>query len=164
MANRQIGMKRTVLASDGSLGTFHAQEEYYSELMKQMLLNAGYSGIPIGKYELLDNSYRASGGFETGEYLIPHPSEKESKYVRRKNMSYFINYVKPIVDAHVNPIFKSEPIRSGASTIFSLFEDDVDGNNTTLTRFMKKAAIRAKLHGVEFIKSGVKPLALAMGI
>lgn len=151
MASERIGTKRTVLASGGRLSVFQEQESHYSELIKQLLLNAGYNGMPISKYELLDNSYRASGGFETGEYLIPHPSEKEDKYVRRKNMSYFINYVKPVVDAHVNPIFKAEPSRSGMSNTFSLFSEDVDGNNTTLTRFMKKAAIRAKLHGVEFI-------------
>lgn len=151
MANKRVGTKRTVLASDGRLSVFQEQESHYSELIKQLILNAGYDGLPISKYELLDNSYRASGGFETGEYLIPHPSEKNDKYIRRKNMSYFINYVKPVVDSHVNPIFKTEPTRTGMSNIFSLFTEDVDGNNTTLTRFMKKAAIRAKLHGVEFI-------------
>ena len=147
----QIGVKRTVMENGGSVNTYLETEEQYSELIKQLASLAKYDGHLIGKYELLDNSYRASGGFETGDYLIPHPSEKAEKYVRRKNMSYFINYVKPVVDAHVNPIFKTEPMREGMSSTFSLFENDVDGKKTTLTRFMKKAAIRAKLHGVEFI-------------
>lgn len=147
----QIGERRTVLEAGGSVHTFLEVEEQQSELIKQLSLIATYNGQLIGKYELLDNAYRASGGFETGEYLIPHPSERAEKYVRRKNMSYFINYVKPVVDAHVNPIFKTEPMRSGLSSTASLFEKDVDGKKTTLTRFMKKAAIRAKLHGVEFI-------------
>lgn len=140
-----------MMASGGSVNTFLETEEQYSELIKQLASIAKYDGNLIGKYELLDNAYRASGGFETGDYLIPHPSEKAEKYVRRKNMSYFINYVKPVVDSHVNPIFKTEPMREGMSSTFSLFENDVDGKKTTLTRFMKKAAIRAKLHGVEFI-------------
>ena len=147
----QIGERRTVLAAGGSVQEFLEVEEQQSELIKQLSMIASYNGQLIGKYELLDNAYRASGGFETGEYLIPHPSERAEKYVRRKNMSYFINYVKPVVDAHVNPIFKTEPMRSGLSSTASLFEKDVDGKKTTLTRFMKKAAIRAKLHGVEFI-------------
>ena len=147
----QIGERRTVLEAGGSVHTFLEVEEQQSELIKQLSMIASYNGQLIGKYELLDNAYRASGGFETGEYLIPHPSERAEKYVRRKNMSYFINYVKPVVDAHVNPIFKTEPMRSGLSSTASLFEKDVDGKKTTLTRFMKKAAIRAKLHGVEFI-------------
>lgn len=147
----QIGSKRTVLGANGAVESFIESEENSNELMKQILLSAQYDGKMIGKYELLDNSYRASGGFETGSYLIPHPSEQPSKYLRRQHMSYYINYVKPVVDAHVNPIFKSAPVREGMSKTYNLFINDVDGNNTSLTRFMKKAAIRAKLHGVEFI-------------
>lgn len=103
------------------------------------------------KYKLLDDAYRGSGGFEDGSYLIPHPVENADKYSRRQDMSYYINYVKPLVDAHVNPIFKTSPSRENTSNTYSLFVKDVDGAGTSLTRFMKKAAIRAKLHGVEFI-------------
>ena len=123
----------------------------YSSALQKVYSSAGYNGVLIDKYELLDNAYRASGGFEDGSYLIPHPREQAEKYIRRKNMSYYINYVKPVVDGHVNPIFKSKPIRKGLSPTYEKFIQDVDGNGTTLTRFMKKAAIRAKLHGVEFI-------------
>lgn len=141
----------TITGSDGAVRNYAEQESFRQEWYKQMMQMAIYSGQQIDKYELLDNAYRASGGFETGDYLIPHPSEKADKYQRRKNMAYFVNYVKPIVDALVNPIFKTDPVRSGYSNIFELFLQNVDGNDTTLTRFMKKAAIRAKLHGVEFI-------------
>lgn len=131
--------------------TFIGAEQFMSNELKKIYEAASYNGVLINKYELLDNSYRASGGFEDGSYLIPHPREQYEKYVRRKNMSYYINYVKPVVDSHVNPIFKSKPIRQNLSPTYEKFIQDVDGNGTTLTRFMKKAAIRAKLHGVEFI-------------
>lgn len=121
----------------------------YNETINQLM--ASYTGTPFNKYKLLDDAYRASGIFETGDALIPHPRETAEKYVRRKDMSYFINYVKPIVDAHINLIFKNEPVRQNTSSTYDLFLNDVDGNGTSLTRFMKKAAIRAKLHGVEFI-------------
>lgn len=130
---------------------FVGTEKFMSSELKKIYESANYNGVLINKYELLDNSYRASGGFEDGSYLIPHPREQEEKYIRRKNMSYYINYVKPVVDSHVNPIFKNKPIRKGLSSTYEKFIQDVDGNGTTLTRFMKKAAIRAKLHGVEFI-------------
>lgn len=120
-----------------------------SELIQQVI--ATYSNINIDRYKLLDDAYRASGGFETADYLIPHPSERAEKYLRRKNMSYYINYVKPVVNSLVNPIFKTEPIRDNISSQYKAFTEDVDGNGTTLTRFMKRAAIRSKLHGVEFI-------------
>lgn len=131
--------------------TFIGAEQFISNELNKIYEAASYNGVLVNKYELLDNSYRASGGFEDGSYLIPHPRELADKYVRRKNMSYYINYVKPVVDSHVNPIFKNKPIRQGLSSTYEQFIKDVDGNGTTLTRFMKKAAIRAKLHGVEFI-------------
>lgn len=90
-------------------------------------------------------------GFENGTYLIPHTSERNEKYTRRKNMAYYVNYVKPVIDAHVNPIFNTEPARQGMSSTFQRFIEDVDGNNTSITRFMKKVAIMAKLHGVQFV-------------
>lgn len=130
---------------------FLSSENTMSEELKMLCALAKFQGGQIDKWKLLDDAYRASGGFETGEYLIPHPSEKETKYLRRQNMAYFINYVKPVVDSHVNPIFKNKPIRTKISPTYEKFVDDVDGNKTSLTRFMKKAAIRAKLHGVEFI-------------
>jgi len=149
--NKQVGVKRTVYDNGGGLSEFIDADTRQSETMKAILTAAPYTGTPVNKYKLLDDCYRASGGFETGEYIIPHPRESIEKYVRRQNMSYYINYVKPIIDAHVNPIFKVEPTRQGMSNTYSLFVNDVDGNNTSLTRFMKKVAINAKLHGVQFI-------------
>ena len=144
-------MRRTIVGDNGALSEYTQMEQHYSETIKQLMLTAGYDGILVDKYELLDNAYRASGGFEDGSYLIPYPSERAEKYLRRKNMAYYINYVKPVVDAHINPVFKNPPTREGMSSTFQQFVNDVDGNGTTLTRFMKKASIRAKLHGVEFI-------------
>lgn len=130
---------------------FLGQEDAMSTELKKVYESACYDGVLVNKYELLDNAYRASGGFEDGSYLVPHPREQSAKYIRRRNLAYYINYVKPVVDSHVNPIFKNKPIRQNLSSTYEQFINDVDGNGTTLTRFMKKAAIRAKLHGVEFI-------------
>lgn len=146
----QVGEKRTVLDTGGKK-QFLESEHYYNELLTQMKLTAGYDATAIDKYELLDNAYRAKGGFETGDYLIPHPSELATKYDRRKKLSYFLNYVKPVVDSLVNPIFKTLPTRDNKSNTYELFENDVDGAGTGLNTFMKRVAIRAKLHGVEFI-------------
>ena len=137
--------------SNGEVRELDGHNHFQGEVYKQLSLMGRIIGDTIDKYQLLDDAYRASGGFEDGSYLIPHPSEGAPKYIRRKKMAYYINYIKPIVDALVNPIFKAEPTRSGMSNLYELFIKDVDGNGTTLTRFMKKAAIRAKLHGVEFL-------------
>ena len=139
------------MSSSGGIEHYEKVEQSFNELTQQLMMGAKYSSGSINKYKLLDDAYRGSGGFETGEYLVPFPVEKADKYARRQDLAYYINFIKPIIDSHVNPIFKSDPVRDNMSDTFKLFLKDVDGNNTTLTRFMKKAAIRAKLHGVEFI-------------
>ena len=149
--SERIAMKRLVMSNGGSVESFLETEDYTNELMKQILAGAPYNGQAFDKYTLLDDAYRGAGGFADGSYLIPHTRERNDKYVRRRNMAYYVNYVKPIVDAHINPIFRNEPSRDRMSPTFELFTHDVDGNGTPLTRFMKKAAIASKLHGVEFI-------------
>jgi len=151
-------LRRKVTGSNNEVVEFTQKERYRDELANQMLLMMKILGTTIDKYQLLDDSYRASGGFEDGQYLIPHPSEGVPKYKRRQRMGYYVNYVKPIVDALVNPIFKTDPVRSGTTDLYNRFIENVDGNDTTLTRFMKKAGIRAKLHGVEFIVMDMKEL------
>lgn len=140
------------MSGDGaSISAYTSAEANMSETVRMALGTAFYSGELINKYELLDNAYRATGGFADGTYLIPHPSEQADKYVRRQNLAYYINFVKPIVDAQVFPIFKTEPVREKINELYGRFIDNVDGNDTTLSTFMKRVAIRAKLHGVEFV-------------
>lgn len=120
-------------------------------LLLRLLASVPFHGMP-NKYKLLDDCYRASGGFEDGAYLIAHPREPADKYNRRRGLSYYCNYVKPVVDAHVNPIFKTSPRREfTGSKFYGDFLSNVDGKGTSMNRFMKRAAIRAKLHGVQFI-------------
>lgn len=158
MVAERVGFRRQVMGEGGAISTFTDSEKAMSETMRMVLLNAPFNSDFINKYELLDDSYRGTGGYEDGSYLIPHPREKVDKYNRRRTLAYYTNYVKPVVDAQVNPIFKQEPNRQNTSEEYTRFANDVDGNNTTLTRFMKKAAIRAKLHGVEFIVMDMEQL------
>ena len=130
---KEIGIKRTILGPDGSIQYYERAENRMSEAIEKAVFRQSI----FDKYSLLDDAYRGSGGFETGNYLIPHTAESAEKYARRKQMSYYINFIKPIIDSHVNPIFKSEPVRDGMSEIFELFTKNVDGNNTTLTRDRK---------------------------
>lgn len=151
MSIETVGITRTLQGNDGDIEHFTSVENNMNETMQQLLFKAPYDREFIGKYALLDDAYRASGGFEDGRYIIPHPRENGDKYRRRQQLAYFTNYVKPVVDGCVNPIFKVKPVRQNTSALYDIFLNDVDGNHTTLDRFMKKAAIRAKLHGVEFI-------------
>lgn len=103
-------------------------------------------------HTLLNDAYSGSGGFKDGSYIVPHPREPADKYSRRKFMSYYCNYVKPCVNAHVDPVFREYPVREyKANQYMDAFLDNVDCKGTKIDRFMKRAAIRAKLFGSTFI-------------
>lgn len=104
-------------------------------------------------YQLFADAYKGVGGFEDGTYLKKHERESDDKYAVRQQISYFLNYVKTTIDSHVNPIFKKPVARdfSKASKLFQEFAKNVDGNNTTLTNFMKIAALCAKQNGCALI-------------
>ncbi len=106
------------------------------------------------QYKLLQDCYEGGGGFLSGEYLEKHPREDAEKFKMRKNMSYFLNYTKPCVDAHVAPIFKRLANREWegvGSPAWETFINDVDFAGTDIETLMKKAAYSAKLNGCSFI-------------
>ncbi len=107
-------------------------------------------------YELLENAYKGSGGFIDGSYLVPHVRETADKYSRRQALSYYANYVAPVVNSLVDPIFRKTAVRDWdgrkiESTMFSNFQKDVDRRGTKIAKFMKRAAKIAQLHAVCFI-------------
>lgn len=112
----------------------------------------------VDDYQLMDDAYKGAGGFKDGDYLVPHPRETVEKFERRKSMAYFLNYVKTVVDSHVNPIFRKTPSRmwgknnqGGPTPLLDQFTKDVDTNRSTIDRFMKRAAKEAKRQGVVFV-------------
>lgn len=105
-------------------------------------------------YKLLRDAYNGEGGFLDGSYLEQHPREDPRKYAMRKRLSYYLNYTKPCLDAHVAPIFKSLAIRDyegAGEKIWETFAKDVNFLGEPIEKLMKKAAYSAKLNGVSFI-------------
>ena len=108
----------------------------------------------IDKYELLRNAYYGTGGFETGDYLVQHKRELPENYENRKMIAYFLNYVAPVVNSHVDPVFRKEAQRDWegpGANLWEAFFRDADCSGYSLPRFMKRAAQEAKLFGVTFV-------------
>lgn len=96
----------------------------------------------------LRHAYHGSGGFKTGDYLVPHPRETQAKYDRRRFMAYYTNYVRPCVDSFVNPIFKKRPVREyKPNAYFDGFLKNVDSGGSKIDAWMKNAALKARLYG-----------------
>lgn len=105
-------------------------------------------------YQLLENAYEGTGGFKDGSYLIQYPRESPEKYSARKKMAYYLNYFKPCIDAHVDPIFEKTPVREWKGTagdLWKMFMDNVDITGTNLDETMKNAAQISKIYGIAFI-------------
>jgi len=108
----------------------------------------------MSQYQLLKDAYFGTGGFENGGYLEKHKRESDQDFEYRRKNAYYLNYVMPIVNALVDPVFKRPPLRDyegGADAAVEEFLKDVDGNGTKIGAFMKLAASTAKLYGVAFI-------------
>lgn len=104
-------------------------------------------------YRLLTDAYYGSGGFANGEYIVKHRRELPENLTARKNISYYLNYVAPVVNSHVDPIFAKTQVREweGRNAFVDPFLNDVDGAGTHISQFMKRAALSAKLFGVCYI-------------
>lgn len=98
---------------------------------------------------LLQDSYYGTGGFETGEYLIPHRRERSLKYDKRREVAYYLNYVAAVVNSHVDPVFNQAIQRDWKGNVyFDKFNENADCDGNTLNDFMKQAGLSAKLKGM----------------
>lgn len=103
-------------------------------------------------YKLLHDAYYGDGMFYDGSALIKHERESIKNYRRRRKLAYYLNYVGPIVDCSVLPVFNDEIKRDYNDTAkFKMFLDDVDRVGTSLQDFMSRQAVAAKLYGVVYI-------------
>lgn len=103
-------------------------------------------------YKLLHDAYYGDGMFYDGSALIKHARESNKNYSRRKKLAYYLNYVGPIIDSSVLPVFNDEIKRDYRDTAkFKMFLDDVDRVGTNLQDFMSRQAIAAKLYSVVYI-------------
>lgn len=109
--------------------------------------------VSIYDYDFLYDSYTGGGGYLEGTYIIPHPREDTDKLLRRRRLSYYSNFVKPVVDSLTNPIFRKEIARDwgGGNNIIGDFQQDVDRFGNTMNSFMKQCCRMAKLYGSVFV-------------
>lgn len=118
-----------------------------------MYIDATVEGVTSKDYKFLKDAYYGKGGFATGRYLLKFGREGASDFLNRQSCAYYPNYIKPCLNSQVDPIFRSFPVREAAvpSQIWDEFLKNVDGRGTPMDRFMKKAAVAAKLYGCVFI-------------
>jgi len=102
-------------------------------------------------YEILDHAFNGSDGFKSGEYIVPHWRERGQRYQTRKNNAWYLNVFKPIINAHVDSLYKTEPQRDIQSDILSRIEKDIDKKGNSANVFFKRATREATLQGKTYI-------------
>lgn len=103
-------------------------------------------------FQLLRDAYYGTGGFADGGHLVQHKRETLEKYQSRQELAYFLNYTAPAVNSHVDPIFRQEISRDWTGgKLWEQFVDDTDNAGTKIQGLAKRAALGAKLFGVNFI-------------
>lgn len=103
-------------------------------------------------YQLLRDAYYGTGGFADGGYLVKHKREALEKYQNRQELAYFLNYTASAVNSHVDPIFRNEISRDWkGGKQWEQFVDDTDNAGTKIQGLAKRAALGAKLFGVNFV-------------
>ena len=102
---------------------------------------------------LVRNAFYGSEGFADGSYLMKYDRETAENYATRRNLAYYFNYTKPMVEGAVDPVFREYPTRTTGvkDARWDAFLLDVDGMGTAIDDFMADAALDAKLDGSVFI-------------
>ncbi len=100
---------------------------------------------------LVQDSYDGGGGFANGGYLFKYPREQD--YLERRKMAYYINYMKPIIDSKVSPVFSIAPQRefNDATGLIDNFLLNADCNNTTLEKMIESATLQTVMKGNGFL-------------
>lgn len=103
--------------------------------------------------KLLRHAFFGTGGFRDGTYLVQYPRESDDKYARRRKAAFYINYVRPIIESHVKPIFRRGIKRTdgGGNPAWTEFVKDCTTGGVDIDGFMRERAAMAKRSGCDLI-------------
>lgn len=132
----------------------------YPENTPDLVADSDYDPITAcSNYEFMTNAYEGTGGFRSGRYLVPHTTELQMFFSRRKQMAFYKNYTMPIIRATIDPVFANDIKRqvlvneeTAPDTMYiSQFVKNVTGSGVNMQRFIDKALTLAALHNLGFV-------------
>lgn len=104
----------------------------------------------INRYIFQTEAYEGTGGFDSGSYLIAH--QREAWFQNRMKFSVYVNFVRPIIKAMVEPVFVKEPTRGyRTSPLTESFIQDSTLSGINMTEFTEKCLTYLRLHSVVFV-------------
>ena len=111
------------------------------------------------EYQFLMDAYTGLGGFKNGSYLIKHPRETEEKYKARKQLAYYPNFTKKVLNAYISHMFK-EPINRDSKGFqeVELFWEKSNPKGEYIDKAMKRYSTLAFVYGTLFLIVDRKPI------
>jgi len=104
----------------------------------------------LAEYRLTQDAYSGDNGFADGSHLFKY--EREEDFEKRKSMASYSNFLKPIVDARVDPVFVEEAKRVYKdNAILDAFIENADNNGTSLQEVIHNATTNTVLLGNDFL-------------
>jgi hypothetical protein len=109
----------------------------------------------LSQYTLLHDAYYGTGGFKDGRYLVPHIRTNPEQFMEMKAQAFYSNYLKPVLNSHVSPIFAQDAQRTWDERFdedlrLQGFLDNADGLGHSLQRVSKRSARMSKLYAACF--------------
>lgn len=110
----------------------------------------------LSQYEFLHDAYYGTGGFKDGRFLVPHIRTNPEQFKEMKAQCFYSNYLKPVLNSHISPIFGQDAKRTWAEQyaedeILTGFLDNCDGMGHSMQRVSKWNARLSKLYAVSFV-------------
>lgn len=93
------------------------------------------------------DAYDGQGGFLDGSYLDRYPREEEGEYKKRMAAARYHNYTETLVDLYVRKIFAKPVERTAKNEELTAWFDDVDGNGTAISDFIRQVLTKALASG-----------------
>lgn len=104
----------------------------------------------LAEYRLAQDAYSGDRGFSDGSHLFKY--EREEDFESRKAMASYSNFLKPIVDARVDPVFVDQAKRVyETNAILDAFIENADNNGTSLQEVIHGATTSTVLLSNDFL-------------
>lgn len=88
-----------------------------------------------------------TGIFSGGGALIKYPSETDDQFEKRKEVSWYVNDIRPAAMRFVGYLTKRPPLRQTENAAFQQFLDDCDWRGNSLSVFLQGFMLQAKARG-----------------
>jgi len=112
--------------------------------------------INIARFYFIADALNGTGGFQNtifnndssdNSYLIRYPREGDDKYLKRKNIAWYIKNLRLVCTQFVGYLNKKLPYRELPNPVFKEFADNCDGKGNSLNNFFSNFSIDAKARG-----------------